>query len=154
MTKWHYIHVPRGDYWHVRRLGAETEWKGFRLWINATQVRSRVFKNWLNKENERKLKVEIAFDERDDAKKHGCCWCPDIKSWVFVTCRPDKEIPDFVMKRRGSAPRIWFNVPFAMKEEVKKFGGSWDATKKMWYMRKDRFDAVTMEPLKKYVVKM
>ena len=154
MTKWTCLHVPKSDYWTLRRLGADTEWKGYRLWINATQVRSRKFKNWLGKANERKFKVDIAFDEREIAKKHGCFWCPDAKSWCFATCRPDSELPDFVLKHRGTATRVWLRTPFELAPVCKQAGFQWDGVKKMWHIREDRYDDVKMAALKKYVVQV
>ena len=154
MTKWTMLFVPRSDYWHVRRLGADTEYKGFRLWITATQARTKTFKPWLNAANQRTFKVDVAFDEREAAKQNRCFWDNGSKSWCFSTSRPDSELPPFVLSRRGSAPRVWLNLPFALKDTAKAAGFMWDAVAKKWFMRADRFDEAKLpESLRKFVDK-
>jgi len=151
MTKWTCLHVPRSDYWYLRNLGAETEWKGFRLWINATQARTRVFRNWLSKDKERRFAVDVMFDERDAAKDHGCFWCPDTKTWSFATCRADADLPAWVIERRD-AKRVWLRTTFEMAPACKKAGCQWDGIKKMWYVRADRLDGAK-KALMKYDLK-
>ena len=147
MTKWILVHVPRSDYWHVRELGAEVS--GLSLWINATQARTRVFRNWLDEANERRFAVHITYDERDVAKQHACFWCPDKKEWSFATCRPDSELPAWVIERRD-AKRLWIRTPFEMAQACKNAGFQWDGGKKMWFARADRFDGAK-KSLMKYV---
>ena len=106
MTIWTVLHVPRSDYWHVRRLGAETEYKSFRLWVNATQVRSGVFRPWLDPASQRTFSVDVGYDERDEAKQNRCFWDTDAKRWLFATCRSDANLPQFVLSRRGRVPRV------------------------------------------------
>jgi ribonuclease HI len=45
------------------------------------------------------------------------------------------------------SPKIYLNVPFAKKEEIKKLGGSWDATAKKWFIydnNKNKNEALTI----------
>ena len=155
MTNWTVLFVPRSDYWHVRNLGADTEPRSFRLWITATQARSKTFRPWLDTANQRTFTVDVAFDERDQAKQNRCFWDATAKSWSFATCRPDKDLPAFVLTRRGRAPRVWlFNMPFALKDEAKAAGFLWDGQQKKWYMRADRFNEGKLpESLRKYAGK-
>lgn len=40
------------------------------------------------------------------------------------------------------AERVPINVPFARKDEAKKLGARWDATRKVWWIAADNLDAL------------
>jgi len=140
------LRVPRGDHNHVRKLGAKRTPNRDEFVIDGVQMRSGLFRNWIEGYFADVL-LDVAFDQRDEARSHGCHWDPNRKSWIFSTRRPWAERPEFVKKHSDfNAPRRWIMIPYELKEEAKRSGFSWDLWTRSWYIRAERFDINRLDP--------
>jgi hypothetical protein len=137
LTIWTLLVVPRSDYWHVRKLGADAS-AGFKLWVNATQRRTGVFKRWLDGSAQRTIRVYVEFDERAAAKACGAFWCRVEKEWLFATSRSDDELPGIIRRRLQPPGMVAVNIPYNLKDAAKAAGFRWNASDKTWVIAQKR----------------
>ena len=154
MTIWTLLDVPRSDYRHVRNLGADAT-AGFKLWVNATQRRTGVFKRWLDSSAQRTIRVYVEFDEREAAKACGAFWCRVRKEWLFATSRSDDGLPGFIRRRLQPPGMVAVKIPFNLKDAAKAAGFRWNAPDKTWVIAQKRAEAALAKApvLRPHVVK-
>jgi hypothetical protein len=105
----------------------------------------------------------VPYEKRQEARAAGLCWDSDARKWYA----PTAEIADRIKKARqaeggsclpspsgearrpaaGSngaakppqddAQRIYFNVPFAQKDQAKALGMRFDGERKQWFAPSD-----------------
>jgi hypothetical protein len=94
-----------------------------------------------------RLYLEVAFAQKDEAKRLGARWDADAKKWyapsadtpAAATFSRSAYTPAAGAVGRSSAAaevageRVYLVVPFAEKEEAKRLGARWDAVAKKWY---------------------
>ena len=95
--------------------------------------------------------LNVPFEDKDEAKAAGAYWDGDKKLW-YVPAGKDvsafkKWTPD---KNMSSVKKVYVNVPFAMKDQVKAAGAYWDVKKKKWYFQSTN---KKLNDFKDYIVK-
>lgn len=95
------LHVPRGDVPTALWLGAYwTKWESkWTLVCNATRYRSKEFRPWRKPGACRKLRLRVAYAERDEAKRFGCSWDAGAGVWMFETALENDRLPAWVQSR-------------------------------------------------------
>ena len=97
---------------------------------NTDKKQARVKKSEVN------TYLDVPFAEKDEAKALGARFDMTQKMWyvpkgkdvaAFAKWAPSQNIT--------SVKKVYVNVPFSMKDEVKAAGAYWDGNKKKWYFQ-------------------
>jgi hypothetical protein len=83
--------------------------------------------------------VQVPYHDRDEAKKLGCRWDNEKKSWYFQDDIDSAKI-DLIQQRWSNQRKpsevfrhVYVQVPFHDKDEAKNLGCKWDNEKRSWY---------------------
>ena len=89
--------------------------------------------------------IKVPFADKDAVKGLGAKWDMDMKSWYVpedanksTFSKWESHDPSVKAESAGTGTKIFLNVPFSEKEEVKSAGGRWDNDKKQWYYLSDK----------------
>jgi len=95
------------------------------------------------------IRVEINFNDKDEAKKLGAKWNVDKKYWYYTTniSEENKEKLEELAKKKYDTVSVskpasdvhkkYVKVPFSKKDMAKKLGAKWDVAVKSWYYTDD-----------------
>ena len=85
------------------------------------------------------LLLTMPFEEKETVKKLGARWSAKLKSW-FVPEGLDATLFSAwlspAVEVDKSAERVYLNVPYEKRAEIRALGGVWDATAKSWFILK------------------
>lgn len=87
--------------------------------------------------------IKVPFADKDAVKSLGARWDMDMKSWYIPDDASSEtfskwESHDPSVKVEETGTKIYLNVPFAEKDEVKNAGGRWDGDRRQWYYLSDK----------------
>lgn len=77
--------------------------------------------------------LNVPFDDKDEVKKRGARWDPDVKRWYVGEYLPAEDFKAWIGQPKGT---MFLKVPFADKDEVKSLGGRWDKESGKWFVPK------------------
>lgn len=88
------------------------------------------------KKSEVNTYLDVPFAEKDEAKALGARFDMTQKMWYVPK---GKDVAAFAKwapsQNVTSVKKVYVNVPFSMKDEVKAAGAYWDGNKKKWYFQ-------------------
>lgn len=87
--------------------------------------------------------IKVPFADKDKVKQLNGRWDNDVKSWYVpegedLSNFSQWETHDPSIKSESNGTRVYLNVPFSEKDEVKNAKGRWDNDKKQWYYLSDQ----------------
>lgn len=89
--------------------------------------------------------IKVPFADKDKVKAVNGRWDNDMKSWYIPEgedeskfSKWEKHDPSIKTENLSTGTRIYLNVPFSEKDEVKNAKGRWDNDKKQWYYLSDQ----------------
>lgn len=80
--------------------------------------------------------INVPYDRRDEAKALGARWDGTKKAWYVPAGKDVSVFKDFMSDGGAvkSIKKIYLNVSFDDKDEVKALGARWDGSKKQWFI--------------------
>lgn len=89
--------------------------------------------------------IKVPFADKDKVKAVNGRWDNDMKSWYIPEGEDEskfsnweKHDPSIKTESLSTGTKIYLNVPFSEKDEVKNAKGRWDNDKKQWYYLSDQ----------------
>ena len=70
--------------------------------------------------------------DRERAKLVGCQWNNEVQAWTANAFLLKKHI--FLKKYLKKPKKVYYDVPFKIKDEFKALGGKFDGEIKKWYI--------------------
>ena len=92
--------------------------------------------------------IEVPYKLKDTIKSKGAIWNKDKKSWFIYEDNENKEEIYNMLEEQKKIKKIYIEVPFKLKNEIKNLGGSWDKDKKSWFIYEDNEN---MKEIKKLI---
>lgn len=77
--------------------------------------------------------LNVPFEDKDEVKKRGARWDPDVKRWYVGDYVPAEDFKSWIGQPKGTQ---FLKVSFADKDEVKSLGGRWDKDSSKWFVPK------------------
>lgn len=80
--------------------------------------------------------LSVPYDRRDEVKALGARWDGTKKAWYVPAGKDIAVFKDFMSSDGAvkSVKKIYLNVSYDDKDEVKALGARWDGTKKQWFI--------------------
>lgn len=75
-----------------------------------------------------RIYLNVAFEDKDEVKRRGARWDPDLKRWYVGDFLPVEDFSPWI-----HAPH-YLKVPFAEKDDVKALTARWDGAASKWYV--------------------
>jgi len=74
------------------------------------------------------IQLEVSYPDNEIARNMGCHYDSFCHSWF---CSPSNE--QAIAKFKAPAPKTYYKVPFARKDEAKAAKMRWDADRRLWF---------------------
>jgi hypothetical protein len=74
------------------------------------------------------IQLNVGFPDSEMARNMGCWYDSFCHSWF---CSPNNA--KAIAKFKDPAPKTYYKVPFARKDEAKAAKMRWDADRRLWY---------------------
>jgi DNA topoisomerase-3 len=140
-AKWNqqrvYLDVPFEEKDEVKALGAR--WSSHRQqWYTMAGGDMSQFARWpVSQEDDSEFErvyFSVPFDEKHEVKEMGGRWDSERKLWFIIAGSDHIHSAKWPVVSGDQSERIYLNVPFDDKDEVKALGGRWDPESKEWYV--------------------
>lgn len=95
-----------------------------------------------NKENKPEIEkvkeyLDIPFILKDTIKSKGGFWDVEKKKWYIYSNNENKEEIYNMIEKQKKIKKIYINVPFKLKDDIKSMGAFWNGDRKKWYIYSD-----------------
>lgn len=106
---------------------------------------ANIFYNILDTPKKELIKLDIAYNNKEKAKKMGAKWNIKGKYWYIES---ENITDELIALQNDTSEKTYLNVPFAEKDYVKKLGAKWDTGSKKWFyidkdMTKDKIELLS-----------
>ena len=78
--------------------------------------------------------LDIPFKLKDTIKSKGAFWDKDKKQWFIYDNNENKEEIYNIIEEQNKLKKVYIDVPFKLKNDIKSRGAFWNIDKKKWYV--------------------
>ena len=91
--------------------------------------------------------LDIPFNLKDVIKTKGGCWDLNKKRWFIYTDNENKEEIYNILEEQKKIKKLYIEVPYKLKNDIKSRGAFWDKDKKKWYIYENNENAREIKKL-------